>query len=281
MLKFKRASSLSCKNKYIVCMLNRYGSNQFGLKEQKGIITGVCNTKQIVEPPVHSDKIIIHTVPADLQDILIHTWSDNPVTAFINIVKYYSNCENKLISYDDCYSLFLDLHYDNNGFDVNAHPYQFKLAYQGYEKTFDSDKSRGDKLYGAGVFTYTLYNCIQDNDMIYSGGKINIMEFEFVLYHLTKLVVKAGEINGVSRTYFTGTDNKRHTVPAEYKKYTGRKPNNHKLNHIIDVLQKYELINEKSIAVSRGKIQRQNYYTLGLANLFYGQKAEVKVVHDF
>ena len=199
-------------------------------------------------------------------------WNPDPEICFRNLLKFGTNERARLKEFEVYANMFRALGFDGLlNIDLNMYRPVFKLYYNGFKKGFKSSYVKNSALYGPEAFAWNIRTFLTESDYQFKKQKIKAEEFEIISYFLTDLCFKQGNDCMVHSNYFLADGKQRLSNKERYKKYSSRKLNIDKLNHIINVLTKYDIIIEKKVGV-RGKTHLRNFYSIGKNNVFYGYK---------
>jgi hypothetical protein len=192
---------------------------------------------------------------------------DDPERTFYNVVRLYRSIANSSTVNIKDVNTFLNKFKQLNfpkSFGINVEDYKplFTSYLQRLNVNYKDCKTVHKAYYGTGCFSHCLFSLLQPEDYKFKHGKkltgVTLKEFEFVAYKLTRLCW-----NGCmpcTNDFFTITCKK------EYKLTTDRTIFEAKLIHIIDTLDKYQVI-EKKIMPNFGHKHLRCFYSIGKNNV--------------
>ena len=234
----------------------------------------------VVQPDsANSEKEFDSTEPLSPRQYFVQKvcYNPDPEICFRNLLKLTTNTKSKLFDFEVYLEFFAKIEFDKMlGIDIERYRMVFKKYYHGFSRKFNPKKAKHSDLYGPEAFMWTVEHYLTEKDYRFKKQKIKAEEFCFIAYLLTDLCLKNDDFQMVHRNFFLGKKDDALCFNVQrYRKYTGRRLNSDKLNYIITVLTRYNLIIEEKLGV-KGKTHLRNFYSVGANNPYYGYVLPVK-----
>ena len=179
-----------------------------------------------------------------------HLFHPDLLTTLRNLAGYLSFTQDQQITKEDMSSFYKDLGWTGIFYTDEELEKKMSSVVKYVEKHYDSTK-RGPLT--KNTFSWQIQK-INQEDLFSNNQQILRSEFQYLLYRITSGILKN------NKDYVIWNRDYIKSFADSYKSFTGRSINNHKIAHIIKILQKYGYIEIKR------RRNKSNLYLLGHNN---------------